>query len=91
MKTKKQVLDEFARLQKMYIDVLGFVHVKSYKGEDDYWTVEISVTAFKGREIVWKESVEWTHYSRQNEVDEARNAEDVEEFVKRMEERNCKN
>lgn len=84
MKTKKQVLDAFVRLQKKYIDIKGFITVKAYKGEDDYWAVEISVTAFEGREIVWKESVEWTHYSSQNEVDEARNAEDVEEFVKRM-------
>lgn len=85
MKTKKQVIDAFVRLQKKYIDIRGFATVKAYKGDDTYWSVEIVVTAFEGNEIAWQERVQWTHYSNQNEAEEARNATNVAEFEKRME------
>lgn len=87
MKTQKQVIDAFVRLQKKYMNIRGFVTVNAYRGEDDYWSVAITVVAFEGREIVWRESVEWTHYSNQREADDARNAEAVKEFIQRMESR----
>lgn len=86
MKTKKQVLDEFARLQKKYADINGFVDLKTYKdGDSTYWSVTLTITAFERDEISWRETVDWTHYSRQREEDDMRNEAQVEAFVKKME------
>lgn len=88
MKTKKQVIDDFVRLQKRYLDIDGFATVRAYNQEgSDYWVVDLTVTAFKGNEIVWDERVSWTRWSNYSEMDEANNIANVEDFEKRMEER----
>ena len=92
MKTIKQVLGEFARLQRKYVDINGFVDLKTFKdksGESKYWSVTLTVTVFKGEEIEWREKLDWTHYSAQTEMDDQQNEALIEEFVKKMEERLC--
>ena len=85
MKTKKQVMDDFARLSKRYLDVIGFVTIKEYQSESGHWSVGLDVTAFEGNDIVWSDSVTWEHYSHQDVQNEAKNEQSIEEFVKRME------
>lgn len=92
MKTIKQVLGEFARLQRKYEDINGFVDLKTFKdksGESKYWSVTLTVTVFKGEEIEWREKLDWTHFSGQTEMDDQQNEALIEEFVKKMEERLC--
>lgn len=89
MKTKKQVMAEFVRLQKRYADLTGFVAVQVYNQDEggDFWAVELTCTHFGKVHIDWRESVQWMHYSHQDEAREAEMAARVEEFIKRMEER----
>lgn len=88
MKTKKQVMDEFFRLQKKYADIKGFADIEVYNnGEGTYWTVQLRLTHFTSRKIDWVESVVWDHYSDQSEANEASNESAVAKFIKKMEER----
>ena len=88
MKTKKQVMAEFARLQRRYEGIRGFVTLKTYTAEEEgVWDVEITVSHFEGRDIDWSERVNWMHYTVHNERFEAENEAKVAEFVKRMEKR----
>lgn len=88
MKTKKQVMDEFARLQKKYADIRGFAIMEVYNNDSgDGWVVQLRMTHFTDRQIDWVEKVEWTHYSNHRNADEALNESAVAEFIKKMEER----
>lgn len=89
MKTKKQVIDDFVRLQKRYTDNIdGFVTVKAYTREgSNAWSVELMVTAFKGNEIVWDERLSWYRGTYYSDQDEANNIAGLKDFEKRMEER----
>lgn len=81
MKTIKQVLGEFARLQRKYVDINGFVDLKTFKdksGESKYWSVTLTVTVFKGEEIEWREKLDWTHFSGQTEME---TSEEIEAWL----------
>lgn len=88
MKTKKQVLDEFARLHKKYADIRGFATMEVYNNDSgDYWVVQLRMTHFADRLMDWVEKVEWSHFSNHRNADEARNESAVAEFIKKMDER----
>lgn len=88
MKTKKQVMAEFARLQRKYEGIRGFVTVKAYTADEaGVWDVEIIVSHFEGMDIDWSERVNWMHYTVHNERFEAENEAKLTEFIQRMEER----
>ena len=59
MKTRKQVLAEFQRMQnQMCGKVRGFVTVQEYNGDDfAYWCIKMTVTKFNDREIEEKVEV----------------------------------
>lgn len=88
MKTKKQVLDEFARLHKKYADIRGFAVLEVYNNSArDYWAVQLRCSHFTNREIDWVERVEWEHFSSHNEAEEVEREARVAEFIKKMDER----
>ena len=81
MKTKKQVLTDFGKLQKRFADIRGFVNVEAYQSEDDYWRVKRRITKFNAKsEIVWAEQVEWESYNP-DDMNEAK----VTQFVELIE------
>lgn len=85
MKTRKQVLAEFQRMQKQLCGkVRGFVVVQEYNGEDfAYWCIKMLVAKFNGQEIEEREEVEWTHY-RQSEEQERENEAVLAEFKEKF-------
>lgn len=81
MKTKKQVLTDFGKLQKRFADIRGFVQVDAYQAEADYWRVQLRITKFDAKnEIVWAEQVEWESYNTDD-----RNEAKVTQFVELIE------
>jgi len=86
MKTRKQVLAEFQRMQNQLCDkVRGFVVVQEHNGYDfAYWCIKIQVTTFKGLEIEARDEVEWTHYSCQGEENERENEAVLAEFKEKF-------
>ena len=85
MKTKKQVIDDFVRLQKRFSDTIGFVTVQAYQSDTNFWSVKLMVTAFDANDITWTERLEWNHFTFYNGQDEIANEKRVEEFIKTME------
>ena len=86
MKTRKQVLAEFQRMQnQMSGKVRGFVAVQEYNGDDfAYWCIKMQVTKFNDQVIEERDDVEWTHYSRQSEEQERENEAVLAEFKEKF-------
>jgi hypothetical protein len=81
MKTRKQVLTDFGKLQKRFADIRGFVCVEAYRSESDYWCVKMRITKFNAEsEIEWAEQVEWESYN-EDDYNEAK----VTQFVELIE------
>lgn len=80
MRTKKQVLAEFYRLQDILSEsVEGFVSVNTYyMGE--FWDISLRVTEYVGNIIAKQESVAWVHFSEHCDELEADNEEDLKNF-----------
>ena len=83
MKTRKQVFDIFADLQKqLFADQMqNIVKVNAYN-DGEYWVVEILVTHYdwaKQERDLW-ETCEWKHRSPHSEDDEMDNIAKLEEF-----------
>ena len=85
MKTMKQVLAEFQRMQKQLCEtVKGFVDVKSYN-TTGMWEIEIHVTEFEGKDIVGTSKVAWDNYKDiHSEVIEAENEAKLAEFKEKF-------
>ena len=88
MKTRKQVLAEFQRMQKQLYGKFGFgsFDVSAYDGGDGYWSVRILVSRWseeRDTHDVW-EQVEWNHYSTQNERNEQNNEEILKAFKEKF-------
>ena len=85
MKTRKQVLAEFQRMQKQLCEtIVGFVEVKSYNAPG-MWEIEIHVTEFEGKEIVGTSKVAWDNYRDfHNEDIEAKNEKLLAEFKEKF-------
>lgn len=84
MKTQKQVLDLFAKLQKRFIGIRGFVDLRYYT-DGDYWDVSLKVTAFNGGKLMWAAELTWSHGYYHTEADEAENEAKIEKFIKLIE------
>ena len=86
MKTRKQVLAEFQRMQnQMCGKFRRFVEVREYNGDDfAYWCIKMQVTKFYGEVLVGRDEVEWTHYSRQSEEAERENEAVLAAFKERF-------
>lgn len=83
MKTMKQVLAEFQRMQKQLI-CDGSVDVRVYCN-GKYWTVSVEKMTFTHKnEIETHDWVEWTHYSCQDEVDEQENEAKLAAFKEKL-------
>lgn len=83
MKTMKQVLTEFHRIQKQLI-IGGSVDLRVYKS-GDFWTIDISRYTFtEDCKIATKDSVEWRHHSYYREEDEQENMAKLSEFKKKF-------
>lgn len=83
MKTRKQVLTDFGKLQKRFCGIRGFVKVETYQSDNDYWSVKMGITKFNAeREIVYAEDVEWESFSA-----DATNEAKVAQFVELIESR----
>ncbi len=87
MKTMKQVLAEFQRMQKQLYGKFGHgsIDVSAYDSGDDYWNVRILVARWNSdleTHDVW-EKAEWNHYSTHTE----RNEQNNEEILKRFKEK----
>lgn len=83
MKTMKQVLTEFHRIQKQLI-IDGSVDLRVYKN-GDFWTIEIARYTFTDDcKIATKDSVEWRHHSYYTEEDEQENTAKLAEFKKKF-------
>ena len=85
MKTRKQVLAEFQRMQNQLCGkVRGFVVVQEYNGEDfAYWCIKMLVTKFNDQVIEERDEVEWTHFSK-SEEQERENEAVLAEFKKKF-------
>lgn len=85
MKTRKQVLAEFQRMQKQLCEtVKGFVEVKSYEAPG-MWEIEIHVTEFEGKDIVGTSKVAWDNYKDIHHEDiEAKNEKLLAEFKEKF-------
>ena len=88
MKTMKQVLAEFQRMQNQLYGKFGHgtIKVRAYDQGNGYWTVRILVTRWCSElntHDVW-EQVEWDHYSDQNEFYEQENEKLLAEFKKKF-------
>lgn len=83
MKTMKQVMSEFHRIQKQLI-IDGSVDIHVYKS-GNFWTIEITRYTFtEVRKIATKDSVEWIHHSYYDEEDEQKNMAKLAEFKKKF-------
>lgn len=84
MKTIKQVMSEFHRIQKQLI-IDGSVDLHVYKS-GNFWTIEITRYTFteEHRKIATKDSVEWMHHSYYDEEDEQKNMAKLAEFKKKF-------
>ena len=84
MKTRKQVLAEFQRMQNQMFDGVmdGIVHVDTYN-DGKNWTVSITRTTFKKDHTVeeW-DKCEWEHFYSVG--DEAKNEANLAEFKKKF-------
>lgn len=83
MKTRKQVFNIFADLQKqLFADQMQrSVQVKTYN-DGDFWVVDILVSHYdweKQEHDLW-ETCEWNHHSFHSEEDEQKNLDAVAEF-----------
>lgn len=83
MKTMKQVLAEFQRMQKQLMGE-GIVEVNVYC-DGGYWAIKVQkVTFTNNHEIKTRDYVEWTHYSSQDEEDEQNNEAKLAEFKEKF-------
>lgn len=88
MKTMKQVLAEFQRMQKQLYGKFGHgtLELKAYDQGNGYWSVRILVTRWSSvlnTHDVW-EQIEWDHYSEQNEFNEQENEKLLAEFKEKF-------
>ena len=85
MKTMKQVLAEFQRMQNQLCEtVKGFVTVKSYNAPG-MWEIEICVTEFEGHDIVGTSKAVWDNYKDIHSEDvEADNEAKLAEFKEKF-------
>ena len=88
MKTRRQVLAEFQRMQNQLFDgkMDGIVHVDTYN-DGENWTVSITRATFNkvDHTVVDWDKVEWEHYDKFYSVgDEAKNEENLAEFKKKF-------
>lgn len=83
MKTMKQVLAEFQRMQKQLMGE-GIVEVYVYC-DGGYWAIKVQkVTFTDNQEVKTRDYVEWTHYSSQNEEQERENEKLLDEFKEKL-------
>lgn len=88
MKTRKQVLAEFQRMQNQLFDgkMDGIVHVDTYN-DGENWTVSITRSTFNklSHKVVDWDKCEWEHYDRfYSEDDEKRNESALAAFKKKF-------
>ena len=83
MKTRKQVLAEFQRMQKQLI-CDGLVELRVYR-DGTYWAIRVQkVTFTDNHEVKTCDYVEWTHYSVQDEDDEQTQEKLLAEFKEKF-------
>ena len=83
MRTMKQVLAEFQRMQRQLI-CDGSVEVRVYQ-DGNYWAIKLTRSTFTvGCEIDSYHFVEWTHYSVQDEEDEQEQEKLLAEFKEKF-------
>lgn len=81
MKTMKQVLAEFQRMQEQLMGDCA-VEVRVYK-DGNYWAIKLTRSTFTaGSALESYHFVEWTHYSIQDEEQEQKNEKLLAEFKK---------
>ena len=87
MKTKKQVLAMFGKIQAQFAGKAGVIFtVKLYNNlELDYWAVEISLYRFfdYATDEHYRDRVEWVHYSHHDEENEDTNMRVLHDFLDR--------
>ena len=72
MRTMKQVLAEFQRMQGQLI-CDGVVEVRVYR-DGEYWSIKVQrVTFTEYYEVKTSDGVEWTHYSSHYDEQEQKN------------------
>ena len=88
MKTMKQVLAEFQRMQKQLCGKFGrgIIDVKTYDQGNGYWSVSIHVSRLSenGKEHEVWEDAKWTHYGLQDEENEAENEKELAAFKEKL-------
>lgn len=83
MKTMKQVLAEFQRMQKQLI-CDGLVEVYVYC-DGEYWAIRVQKLTFTdNHEVKTRDYVEWTHYTSQDEEQELDNEKLLAEFKEKF-------
>lgn len=83
MKTMKQVLAEFQRMQKQLI-CDGLVEVYVYC-DGEYWAIRVQTLTFTdNHEVKTRDCVEWTHYTSQDEEQELDNEKQLAEFKEKF-------
>ena len=83
MRTMKQVLAEFQRMQKQLI-CDGVVEIYVYC-DGEYWAIRVQkVTFTDNHEVKTRDYVEWAHYSSQDEEQEQKNEKLLAEFKEKF-------
>lgn len=83
MKTMKQVLAEFQRMQKQLM-CEGIVEVRVYC-DGEYWAIRVEKVTFTNNdEIKTRDYVEWTHYTSQDDENEQENEKLLAEFKEKF-------